>query len=280
MIGIKLFFCRLRILPHVLFLLFKDLFMWMRNRGWTKFDDFGLNVYIGGFGEGKTCSIVRDAYDIACKYDGINILTNVTLTGFPETCNILPPLKYGTDIINAPDNTVVILDELGTIFNSRDFQGGKSNKDGSKGIPKPVFQTLVQVRHRHILVLAGVQDWRFIDKQIRQVAKTVTVCSAWLHHPFTRMITNRIFDAKEYDMFYDNPLLPLTELDAFSYVQTDKLRNLYDTKEMVETLLESEYISDKEILENQRGDPSAPSDLPSDKRKRKDVLDRMKKAGL
>ncbi len=279
MVAIKLFFCRLRILPHVLFLIIKDYVKWIKNRGWKQFEDFGLNVYIGPFGNGKTCSIVRDAYNIACRYDGINILTNVTLTNFPDTCNILP-LKCGEDIINAPDNCVVILDELGTIFNSRDFQGGKANKDGSRGIPKPVFQTLVQVRHRHILVLAGVQDWRFIDKQIRQVAKTVTVCSAWLWHPFTRMITNRVFDAKEYDMFYDNPLLPLTELDAFSYVQTDKLRSLYDTKEMVQTLLEAEYISDKEILENQRGDPSAPSDVPTDKKKQKELLNKIKKAGL
>jgi len=39
----------------------------------------------------------------------------------------------------------------------------------------------------------------------------------------------------------------------YSYVQTDELRSKYDTIEMVDSMLDKEYISDEEILANRAG---------------------------
>lgn len=43
--------------------------------------------------------------------------------------------------------------------------------------------------------------------------------------------------------------------DSYIKIQTDKYRHLYDTTELIQGLLELEYLSDEEILRNQGVDP-------------------------
>lgn len=275
MTVIGLFFKRLKLMPHFLLLVAIDFVRWIISRGWTIFDDWGLHIYVGKFGAGKTSSMVREAYKICCRYSGMTVLTNVNIKNFPEDTKIIYPLKSARQIIDAPDNTIVVIDEIGTIFNSRDWSNSKGG-----GVPKALFQHICQCRHRHMKILATTQDWMFMDKQLRQITADVTVCSSAFAHPFSRMVTNRVYDAREYTMFFENPLLPLTALYIDCYVQTDKLRSLYDTKEMVETLLTMDYIPDSEILANQTGEPAAPSQIPADKKKQLELIKKMKKGGL
>lgn len=244
-----LFLNRLRILPHFLACVISDFVKYVINRDYKRFNGWGLHVYLGMFGQGKTCSMVYDAYQIACKYEGLTIITNLKLQNFPEHCTILP-LKSARDILNAPDNTLVLIDEIGTIFNSRDFAKSKES------VPKLLFQHICQCRHRHLMIFGTVQRWGFLDKQLRDITADVTVCSTWFKHPFSRMVTNKVYDAYEYDLFCNNPMRALMCLSAVSYIQTDKIRALYDTKEMVDTLLTMEYVSDDEVLKNRGEAPS------------------------
>ena len=41
-------------LPKFLFLLVKDLIPYIKNRAWLNFDGWGLHLYVGKFGAGKT----------------------------------------------------------------------------------------------------------------------------------------------------------------------------------------------------------------------------------
>lgn len=270
--GIKLFFRRLRLLPHFLLCVGIDVFKWIKGRRWEVFEGWGLHIYLGAFGQGKTCSMVRDAYAQCCKYKELQILTNLKLCNFPKH-TVIKALTCARDILNAPDNTLVLIDEIGTIFNSRDFAKSKES------VPKLLFQHICQCRHRHLMIFGTVQRWGFLDKQLRDITSDVTVCSAWFPHPFSRMITNRIYDAYEYDLFCANPLRPLLCLSADVYIQTDKVRALYDTKEMVDTLLQMEYIEDSEILANQAG---VVPDLvqPEEKKQQRKTRNAMSRGGL
>lgn len=153
------------------------------------------------------------------------------------------------DILNAPDNTIVLIDEIGTIFNSRDFMGNKENC-----LPKALFQHLCQCRHRFMMIMGTVQRWGFLDKQLRDITADVTICSTFAPHPFSRMVTNKCYDAAEYDLFYQSPLRPLAPLSTEVWIQTDFFRELYDTKEMVATMLTQTYISEEEINRNRAFD--------------------------
>lgn len=238
---------RLRVAPQALALAAKDVHHYYKMHENKHFHLFGLHIYLGKFGQGKTCSMVRDAFLLASKYEDVTILTNLHLSNFPENVQILE-LHCIQDILDAPNNTIVLIDEIGTIFNSRDFQQNKRKGKGTEpeGLPKILFQHICQVRHRNMVVFGTVQRWGFLDKQLRLITKSVTVCSAFPDHPFSRMITNYVYDGEEYDLFYQSPMRPLEPLSADVWVQTDFIRSLYDTKEMVKTMLAMDYVPDEE----------------------------------
>lgn len=234
----------------MLFLVIKDIYKYYKNHEDKHFHLWGIHIFLGMFGGGKTISMVRKAYHLCKRYPNVTIVTNLHIENFPKDTKILP-LNSIQDILNAPDDTIVLIDEIGTIFNSRDFTNGKT-KDGEGGLPKILFQHICQCRHRHLVIFGTVQRWGHLEKQIRDITADVTVCSCFPCHPFSRMVTNYTYDAEEYNLFYQSPLRPLAPLQGEVWIQTDFYRSLYDTKEMVNTLLTMEYISDEEIDRNRQ----------------------------
>ncbi len=224
----------------------KDLKPYIVNKGWHDFNYWGLHLFLGKFGGGKTISAVRRCYNICKTHKGVTVLTNLTLTNFPEDTRIIK-LVNSEQIRDLPDKSIVLIDEIGTIFNSRDFASSK------KSVPKPVYQVILQCRHRRIMLLGTVQRWNLLDKQLRDIADTVTECHSYFSDPFARYTTCEEFDAQQYDKWFTNPLLPIKHLSFYGYVQTDELRSKYDTIEMVEGMLDAEYIPDSEILTNRAG---------------------------
>lgn len=159
------------------------------------------------------------------------------------------PLRTAKDIIDAPDNTLILIDEIGTIFNSRDFSSSKQS------VPKILFQHICQCRKRHKMLLATTQRWNFLDKQLRDISATVNVTRSHFAHPYTRLNTVYAYDAAEYDLAFTNPLYPIQAIGCDAYVQSDAVRSRYDTSELVETILNAEYVSDAEIMAS-RGEDS------------------------
>ena len=243
-IFLQLIFTKILLFPKFAICIIKDKIKYYKNKEWQLFEYWGMHIYIGMFGKGKTSTMVRDAYLLAKKYKQLTILTNVKLTNFPVHTNIIY-LKSAQDILKAPENTLVLIDEIGTIFNSRDFSKSKES------VPKILFQHLCQCRHRRMMIFSTAQRWNFLDKQLRDITATVRTTRVTFEHPFSRMVTVKKYDAADYDMHFSNPLFPLNPISAWCYVQSDKIRNLYDTTELVEQMLSAEYIPDNEILENQ-----------------------------
>ena len=241
---IIVFFKVLFLLPSFVFYYVFDKSVYKYYKKYKLYNGWGLHLYIGDFGEGKTSNAIIQAYKECSKYPQLNLLTNVNVCNFPEHTNIIK-LKTFDDILNAPENTLVVVDELGTITNSRDFVGGRDS------LSKPVFQQICQCRHRHIKILGTAQYYMQVDKQLRDICATVTECSVRFKHPFSRLMICRTYDKREYEAGQSNRLyIPKCDYTTV-HIQTDKYRALYDTKEIVETLLHSEYLSDEEILRNQ-----------------------------
>jgi hypothetical protein len=163
------------------------------------------------------------------------------------------------DILEAPENTLVLIDEIGTIFNSRDFAASKES------VPKILFQHLCQCRKRRMMIYATTQRWNFLDKQLRDIAATVRVTRSHLGHPFTRICTVYRYDAMDYDKAFANPMMPLNAINASVYVQTDACRQRYDTAQLVENMLHDDYISDAQILENRGEAPTIMASAPDKK---------------
>lgn len=207
------------------------------------FNGWGVHLFTGRFGAGKTSYMVKLAYDLAFEYPQLSILTNIKLQNFPEWTNILP-LNTAKDILDAPENTLVLIDEIGTIFNSRDFSGGKC------AVPKPLFQHLCQCRKRKMMIFGTVQRFNLLDKQIRDITADVTACHTHWRFPFVRWQTAYTFDIEEYEMYSENRTYKPKCMKSDLIIQTNKLRSLYDTSQLVDNMLNKEYLSDSEIIAN------------------------------
>ncbi len=254
--------CAVKNAPRFWGYFFKDMYGYFRNKKWRDFNGWGLHLYLGRFGGGKTISAVRETYRLCCKYKGLTVLTNLDLVGFPEDTNIIK-LEDSYQILDLPKNSIVLIDEIGTIFNSRDFASNK------KSVPKPVYQIILQCRHLHIMLIGTVQRWNLLDKQLRDIADTVTECRSYFGDPFSRYVTLKKYDAWEYDKWFNNPLLPVKPISYNAYVQTDKLRSKYDTIQMVKGMLDAEYIPDSEILANRGIVDFDPSFVASDRKQKR-----------
>ena len=244
MIFIKIFFTKVRMFPQFLLYVFYDYLIYRVYKKDKLFYGWGIHLFTGKFGAGKTSLMVIKAYELCKKYPQLTIITNLKLTNFPEYTDI-KPLTCVDDILEAPENSLVIIDEIGTIFNSRDFMSGK------KSVPKALFQHLAQCRHRKMMIFGSVQRFLLLDKQIRDISATVTECHTSFKHPFSRFVTGVLYDIDEYEALVQNPLYVPRANDYSVYIQTERYRHLYDTMEMVQGMLEMRYFSDEEILRNQ-----------------------------
>lgn len=242
-VVIKLFFSWVFKFPHFLMYYIYDLLCYYYYRLYMLFYGWGIHLYVGKFGQGKTSAMTIRAYELAKKYPQLTILTNMTLKNFPEHTKILN-LETAQDILNAPNDTIVLIDEIGTIFNSRDFSSGKN------AVPKPLFQHLCQCRKRRMMILATVQRFNLLDKQIRDISATVISCRTTFSHPFSRAITTRTFDIDEYEAYQLNPNYSPAIMDIKVIIQSNKYRNLYDTSSLIKGMMKKEYLSDEEILIN------------------------------
>lgn len=263
---LKQIFFKIFYFPLFLFHTFYDfLFLRYVNKLHT-FKGFGIHLYVGLFGQGKTCSMVYDAYNLARKYKELNILTNIKLKNFPKNTKILK-LNSVDDIINAPNNTLVLIDEIGTIFNSRDFSSGKSN------ISKSLFQHISQCRKRNICIFGTVQRYNLLDKQIRDITADVNVCRSSPSYPWTRYISVYSYDIDEYEMYMSNRAYSPKYFRTEFIYQSNFIRELYDTSELINDMLNKTYITDDEILRNRGETPY--SAVPMD-RKEKVAIKRRK----
>lgn len=230
-------------LSQILFYFAYDHFLHFYYKKKIDFNGWGIHLFVGSFGSGKTCYMVNKAYELCLKYPQLSVLTNIKLVNFPKWTNIIP-LNSANDILNAPSNTLVLIDEIGTIFNSRDFNSGKC------AVPKPLFQHLCQCRKRKIMIYGTVQRFNLLDKQIRDIAADVTSCHSHFKYPFSRFISARSFDIDEYELYTTNRTYTPSMLCSDLIFISNRLRNSYDTSELVTNMLNKEYISDAEILSN------------------------------
>ena len=223
-----------------------------------------MNVASGDqvFGCGKTLSLVKYAIHIYKKYDGlqvwdsehnafctqhIHIISNVNLYGVPYI--EWESEKQFTDLesYNFPkqDITIFLLDEIGTIFNSRTFRNNIS----------PEFLTkLLQSRKNKMCLYSTSQRFLFTDKILRESCSTVTTC-----RKFWRFIT--LSDYNAYDLENTtNPAL-LKPVSSSIWLATDDDYNSYDTEQLIERLKKNkdDILSTEEIL-NTRGDSVAGMD--------------------
>lgn len=127
------------------------------------FPHYGLKIWYGGQGEGKTISAVRESRKVLTQYPKATFITNVKIKGiknktyyFADTKELLKTLDKVID----PNNIygyVVLIDEIHIAFASM----------FNKGIDPEVLKWLSQQRKTGIYMLGTTQQYGRLPKAFR-----------------------------------------------------------------------------------------------------------------
>lgn len=142
------------------------------KRGFApKRGDFGLYVYDGKQGKGKTYSLVeylldnRHNIEVFCNINGIKNVNYQFYTGFEELMEIKRQLDSDTLSYDKDKQLVIVYDEIFTELQ----KNSKLNKD--------VIDFLCQMRKRKIIFLTTAQEWAEIPLSFRRFCRFEIQCN-------------------------------------------------------------------------------------------------------
>lgn len=220
----------IKILLLLSYLLFKK----MKDEKSMGIHLYGIYGFFGLPGRGKTMAMCRELQRLRQKYgDQIYIMTNFC---YKDQDFVFTSWK---DLLKEYDKPLVCAwDEVQNEFNSRDFQK----------FPISLLTLLTQVRKKNgIQILYTSQRWHFVDKNFRSLSfgcyECNTVCGAFT---FTKL-----YDPVDYDNLCDtsdyDKRRKIKPLKVDSFLQSDELRNCYDSYKMLESAKSKEYLSRDEV---------------------------------
>lgn len=127
----------------------------LRNRDPETFKDTGIIIYEGAQGSGKTMSMVYDIYCLQKKYPKCKVLDNF---GYNSSDLRLSDPSFLVDFTNDRYGVVTALDEMGILFNSRDYK-----HFADTGMLQVIFEN----RKVRRCLMGTTQKFLLIDKNIR-----------------------------------------------------------------------------------------------------------------
>lgn len=192
--------------------------------GVIRFEPFGLKCFCGRQGSGKTIGMVEYADSLHQKYPKALICCNFD---YKHATHRLKSLYDLYDIRNGTDGVIFMIDEFQNEFSSK----------VSKDFPEDMLSLVTQQRKQRIVILATTQVFTRLAKPLREQCFEVIQCRTF----FGRWTRLRCYDAFDYNSCVDKTdmLKALHELRPkwrYSFVQSDDLRNEYDTYSVVERL--------------------------------------------
>lgn len=173
-------------------------------------------AYTGMPGGGKTYALVYRAYK-ALK-QGRTVFANFPLKGcYQITLDDICNYRF-------PEDCVVLIDEAGRWFNSRQW----------KDLPSEVFDLFTMHRHVKMDLYIAVQSFARIDKSLREVVEL----TYWSRNP-------SFLPWHKYEGFYDLEKVGSMKRDyhvAHIVWKKNLLRNMYDTFSMKSKFADKELI--------------------------------------
>ena len=222
---------------YVLFYSLKDIIHYIKFKEWLKFNLYGIDMFCGMFGHGKTLSMVHRASELYKHYgDKLNFVSNITLKDIPYTplVNFNQLVDLGELPFDDSIGTVVIIDEIENVLNNRNYAK----------FPLAMLHTLTQQRKKKVYIMCTAQRFFMVDKLFRSITTKVIDCNKiWRFQNYS------VYDAWEYECAVNANLIRPYHFGCW-FVH-DKDFDSYDTSEMVSKTSAENFISNLETLERQ-----------------------------
>lgn len=195
----------------------------LEKQGKKIFREYGLTMFVGPQGSGKTISMVDYCLGLKEKYPNCKLYSNFTIEGQDGK------LKSMNDLLklrNGEDGIIFCIDEIQNEFSTM----------ASRNFPETLLSTLTMQRKQRIHIVASSQVFTRVAKPIREQCFHVVECRTF----FSRWTRERCYYADEYNSIIDSHSLDkrrkLRKVWKKSFIQTDELRETYDTMEVVRRL--------------------------------------------
>lgn len=188
----------------------------------NEFNDYGMTVYTGRQGSGKTMSMVERLEQIRRDYPEVKILTNF---GYLFEDEKLDDWQKLIDI-RSDEGIVFCIDEIQNEFDVYDV----------RNFNLEILKVITQQRKQGIKVLATSQVFTRVSKPLREQTFEVVECNTILG----RWTWQKCFDADDYNLHIDNPhpekMFDVPRKWRKNFVQSNKIRSLFDSYKVIESM--------------------------------------------
>ena len=203
--------------------------------GHQKFTEYGMTLFTGHQGGGKTMSLVLELERYRKKYPTVYIATNFGYNYENES------LKRIDDILEVVQRIKKDPDFIGLVIGWDEIQNDFDN--GTRTFPVSLLRTITQQRKQGIKMLATSQVFTRVAKAIREQTYSVVECKTLLF----RWTFQRWYDAEEFEYNINNPTArkKMFAKKKFSFIQHDDLRALYNSYAVVDALTDLKDLEEK-----------------------------------
>jgi len=185
------------------------------------FDPHGIVVFEGEQGAGKTISLVQYAETLKKKYPLCKVVSNTALTFQDEPLDDWHKL---TTYTNGAQGVCCVIDECQNYFNSKQ----------SKDFPPEMLSVVTQNRKNRRIILMTAQQFYMLAKDIRTQATEIRSAFTFLGCLTFVIRRKPYFDS-------EGTPVKMKYLGMYFFVQTEELRNSYDTYAVIEGLSKSGF---------------------------------------
>lgn len=187
----------------------------------VKFPFYGIHYYCGRQGSGKTFSMTNELEKIRKKYPKCKIYTNYgyKYQDLPiYNISMLTDEKY----YNGCDGVVFAIDEIQNLYQASNVNN----------VPPDILGVVTQLRKQKVYIICTSQVFTRVSKPLREQAFFVTECKTILHS----LTICKKYNADEYLLDLDRVEKQATPIERYSIVHSDKLRNSYDTYQLIKSI--------------------------------------------
>lgn len=212
----------------------QDLYDYVVNRRWLEFNYYGIDMFIGMFGHGKTLSMSHQAEKIYKRFGNkVRFISNYKLNNIPyiPLINFNQLIDIGEEENSDYIGTVVLIDEVENILSHRNFAN----------FPLELLHMLTQQRKKRVYIMSSSQRYFMVDKLFRSITTNVYDCNKYWR--FQHMVK---YDAWDLENAMNSQLLKPSQ-NIWWFVHNSDY-NAYDTTQMISKGMAEQFISNEESI--------------------------------
>jgi hypothetical protein len=185
------------------------------------FEEYGLTIFCGRQGGGKTMAMTEYLERMKKKFPDLIIVSNYGYKGQDKDMESWHDL---VEIRNGTKGVIFAIDEIQNEFDSTKW----------KDFPEQLLSQVTMQRKQRIKIVATSQVFTRVVKQLREQCYEVVECRTL----FGRWTFTKCYDAIDYNAVIDFPdkKRKLFKLWKYSFIQSDYLRDRYDSYQIIEKL--------------------------------------------